>query len=479
MNKLTILSLAITMTGCFVVGPDYEKPQIEAPRQWRFAAEDARDTANLPWWQQLQDPVLNTLVEQALQNNLDLKIAIANVEQFMGVYGATRANLFPQIFGQGGYQRQQTSGEANPFFGGKAPDTDFAQLGATMFWELDVWGQLRRAKEAAAADVLAQESARDAVVLTLVSAVAQTYIELRALDRSLEITRQTVDSLVEENRIAKARFDAGYASEIEVSQSDSELERRRALIPFYEQQIAQAEHALSLLLGKPPGAIARGMTLDELSPPAVPAGLPSEQLQRRPDVQQAEQNLIAATARIGVARGEYFPKVTLTGDLGQASVELAALFTPGANFWTIGGRLLGPILTAGRVAGQVQAAEGAQQAALAYYEKTILTAFREFEDGLIASSKSNERQTSQANRVEALKNYLRLSRTRYDEGYTSYLEVLDALRQYYEGQIELVQARSDTFTSLIQVYRAMGGGWIVAAEQGVQMPKPKEASFFP
>jgi len=180
-----------------------------------------------------------------------------------------------------------------------------------------------------------------------------------------------------------------------------------------------------------------------------------------------------------VARGEYFPKVTLTGDLEQASVELAALFTPGANFWTIGGRLLGPILTAGRVAGQVQAAEGAQQAALAYYEKTILTAFREFEDGLIASSKSNERQTSQANRVEALKNYLRLSRTRYDEGYTSYLEVLDALRQYYEGQIELVQARSDTFTSLIQVYRAMGGGWIVAAEQGVQMPKPKEASFFP
>ncbi|QPK63576.1 efflux transporter outer membrane subunit [Methylomonas sp. LL1] len=478
MNKLSLLALTISLTGCFTVGPDYQKPQIQAPQQWRFGVDDARETANLAWWEQLQDPVLNQLVDQALLNNLDLKIAIANVEQFMGVYGATRANLFPQIFGQGGYQRQQTSGEATGL-GGKIPDTDAAQLGATMFWELDVWGQLRRAKEAAGADMLAQEAARDAVVLTLVSSVAQTYITLRALDRGLEITRQTVASLTEENRIAKARFDAGYASEIEVSQSDSELERRRALVPNYEQQIAQAEHALSLLLGKPPGAIARGRTLDDLLPPAVPAGLPSEQLARRPDIQQAEQNLIAANARIGVARGEYFPKVTLTGDLGQASIELASLFTPGANFWTIGGRLLGPIFTAGRVAGQVQAAEGAQQAALAFYQKSILAAFREFEDGLIASSKSNERQTTQARRVEALRNYLRLSRIRYDEGYTSYLEVLDALRQYYEGQIELVQARGDTFTSLIQLYRAMGGGWIVAAEQQVDTPKPRDAVFFP
>lgn len=478
MNKMLTLSLALSLNGCFVVGPDYEKPQLETPTHWRFAAEDALDTANLPWWQQLQDPVLNNLVEQALRNNLDLKIAISNVEQFMGVYGATRANLFPQIFGQGGYQRQQTSRAATGL-GGKVADTDFAQLGATMAWELDVWGQLRRAKEAAGADLLAQESARDAVVLTLVSAVAQTYITLRSLDSSLAITQSTVASLEEENRIAKARFEAGYASEIEVSQSDSELERRRALLPVYEQQIAQTEHALRLLLGQAPGTIARGLSLDQLTPPAVPAGLPSEQLQRRPDIQQAEQQLMAATARIGVARGEYFPKVTLTGDLGQASSELASLFTPGANFWTIGGRLLGPIFTAGRVAGQVQAAEAAQQIALASYQKSILSAFREFEDGLIASKKSNERQTSQALRVEALKNYLRLSRTRYDEGYTSYLEVLDALRQYYEGQIEWVQARNDTFVALIQLYRAMGGGWIIAAEQGAQMPQPTDAAFLP
>jgi multidrug efflux system outer membrane protein len=338
---------------------------------------------------------------------------------------------------------------------------------------------LRRAKEAANADVLAQEAARDAVVLTLVSSVAQTYINLRALDYSLEITRQTVKGLVEENRIAKARFNAGYSSEIEVSQSDSELERRRALIPTYEQQIAQVEHALSLLLGKPPSAIERGLTLDNLSPPSVPAGLPSDLLLRRPDIQQAEQKLISANARIGVARGEYFPKVQLSGDIGQASIELAQMFAPGANFWTIGTRVLGPIFTAGKVAGQVQTAEAAKQAALASYQKAILSAFKEFDDGLIAQTKSNERQGNQSKRVAALQNYLRLSRIRYDEGYTSYLEVLDALRQYYEGQIELVQARNDTFIALIQLYRAMGGGWIMTAEQKNQLPEPKPAVLFP
>lgn len=478
MNKLTAIALALSLSGCFMVGPDYEKPQIEAPKQWRFAVEDVRDTANLAWWEQLQDPVLNRLVEQALLNNLDLKIAVANVEQFMGVYGATRAGLFPQIFGQGGYDRIQTSSKSLGL-GNDASDHDSAQLGASMLWELDVWGQLRRAKEAARADLLAQESVRNTVVLTLVSSVAQTYITLRSLDSNLDITRHTVDALAEENRIAKARFAAGFSSEIEVSQSDSELERRQALVPLYEQQIAQAENALSVLLGKPPGAIERGLSLDELIPPAVPTGLPSELLLRRPDIQQAEQNLIAANARIGVARGEYFPKVTISGDVGQASMEIAQLFVPGANFWTIGTRLLGPVFTAGKVAGQVQTAEAAQQAALARYQKAILSSFREFEDGLIVSEKSNESQNSQAKRLKALENYLRLAHLRYDEGYSSYLEVLDALRQYYEGQIDLVKARSDTFVALIQLYRAMGGGWIVQAEQKAQVPKPKEASFFP
>ncbi len=478
MSKLMIFAFAVGLSGCLMVGPDYQKPQVDAPKQWRFADKDARDTANLPWWEQLQDPVLNKLMEQALLNNLDLKIAIANVDMFMGAYGSTRANLFPQIFGQGSYDRQQTSALATGPVGNLS-DGNAAQLGAAMSWELDVWGQLRRAREAAGADLEAQKAARDAVVLTLVSSVAQTYMLLRAQDRSLDITRQTVAALSEEYRIAKVRLETGYASEIDVIQSKSELERRLAFIPYYEQQIAQTEHALSLLLGKPPATIERGRSFEDLSPPAVPGGLPSEQLARRPDIQQAEQSLIAANARIGVARGEYFPKISLTGNIGQASLELGKLFVPGANFWSVGSTMLGPIFTAGRVAGQVQTAEASQRAALAGYQKAILSAFREFEDGLVANTKSNERQKSQVRRVEALQGYVHLSRKRYDEGITSYLEVLDALRQYYEGQIDLVQARSDTLTALIQLYRAMGGGWIVAAEQKMRMPEPKPAAVFP
>lgn len=478
MNKVAILSLALTMTGCFMVGPDYEKPEIEAPKQWRFGVDDAKDTANLSWWEQFNDPVLNSLVEQAMLNNLDLKVAIANVEQFMGAYGSTRASLFPQIFGLGGYERRQSS-TADNSISGKTSDTDRADFGVAMIWELDVWGQLRRAKEAAAADLLAQEAVRNTVVLTLVSSVAQTYIILRTLDQSLQITRNTVATLEDQKRIAKARFDAGFASELEVSQSDSELERRRALIPLYEQEIAQTENALSLLLGKPPGAIPRGLSLEEMILPAVPAGLPSELLIRRPDIQQAEQNLIAANARIGVARGEYFPKVRLTGDIGQASLELATLFTPGANFWSIGARVLGPIFSAGRIAGQVQTAEAAQRGALAAYQQAILSAFREFEDSLIANIKSKERQKAQADRVAALQNYLRLSQIRYDEGYDAYITVLDSLRQSYEGKIDLLNAHSEIFTSLIQLYRAMGGGWIVSAEEKAQIPEPTPASLFP
>lgn len=474
MTKYWLCATLVVLNGCFQVGPDYEKPQVDAPPQWRFQIADAQQTADLPWWHQFNDPVLNELVEQTLANNLDLKIAIANIEQFRGVYGATRANLFPQLSGQGAYDRRQSSA-AQTGIANTLPDSDFAQLGVSMLWELDIWGQLRRAKEAAYADLLAQQSVRDAVVLTLVSAVAQTYIDLRALDYQLVITQQTVETLSEENRIAKTRLNAGYASAIEVSQSDSELERRRAQTPLYEQQIAQTEDALSLLLGRVPATIPRGLRLAEMQTPPVPAGLPSDLLLRRPDIQQAEQNLIAANARIGVARGEYFPKMHLTGDLGQASLEMASLFAPGSNFWTIGTRLLGPIFTAGKIAGQVQTAEAAQQSALAGYQKVILTSFREFEDALIARTKSEERQTMQGQRVAALKNYLHLSHLRFDEGYTSYLEVLDALRQYYEGQIEWVQAKNDRFTATIQLYRAMGGGWITQKSGGVPMEEQGSA----
>jgi outer membrane protein, multidrug efflux system len=483
MNKLLALSLTALLTGCFKIGPDYVRPQVETPKQWRFAESNVRKNAtNLRWWEQLGDPVLNRLVNQAVQGNLDLKIAIANVEQFMGQYGSTRANLFPQIFGAGDYlHAQPSSGGGDVLNSGTKNnnEVDFGRLGASMNWELDIWGRLRRANEAARADLLSQEAVKRAVILTLVSDIAQTYILLRELDKNLEITKSIVNSLEEELRIAKIRFDEGYTSELELEQADSEYQRRSAFIPLYEQPIAITENALNVLLGRNPGSIPRGLSLDQLKLPAVPAGLPSDLLAQRPDIQQAEQDLIAANARIGVARGQYFPKISLTGDVGQLSTQVATLFTPGANFWSVGASLLTPIFTAGKIAGQVQSAEAVQKAAVANYKRSIISGFREFENALVSSNKTKVQKEFQSKRVDAVQVYFNLSRVRYDEGYTDYLNVLDSIRQLFDAQIALIQAQSATFTASIGLYRAMGGGWIIQEEKAAQLPKPTDAAFFP
>ena len=472
--------LALGLGGCWKVGPDYQRPEFPTPKDWRFAAQGARDVTNLEWWRLLNDPVLNRLIDATVRNNLDLKIAVANVEQFMGRYGSTRANLFPQIFGNALYERRLISGAESgtvndlPFI-----DRDHAILGGQLTWELDVWGQLRRAKEAASADLFAQVAARDAVVLTVAALLAQTYINLRAVDLTLEATRGIIDTLNEESRIARTRLEIGYTSELEYTQVLSELERRKALVPVFEQQIAEAEHAISLLLGRNPGPVARGRSLDELALPAVPEGLPSDLLRRRPDIQLAEQNLAAATARIGVARGEYFPKVRLTSMGGQAAQDLDQMFLPGASFWSVGLQLVGPIITAGKIEGQVQAAEAIQRAALASYQRAIISAFRDFENALVARKKSLERQQAQQARVDAVNSYARLSRRQFDEGYTPYIVVLDSLRQLYDAEIDRILARNDSFVAAIQLYRAMGGGWVVNAQRRAETPQPREASIFP
>ena len=482
MNKLVVLSFTALLTGCFKIGPDYVRPQVDTPKQWRFAESHVRENAtNLKWWGQLGDPVLNKLVSQAVQGNLELKIAIANVEQFMGQYGSTRANLFPQISGTADYAHGQPESAGGDVLNSRTnnDEIDFARLGASMNWELDIWGRLRRANEAARADLLSQEAIKRAVILTLVSQVAQTYVTLRELDKNLEITLAIVKSLEEERRIAKIRFDEGYTSELELEQVNSEYERRSAFIPLYEKEIAITENALNVLLGRNPGPIQRGLTLDELKLPAVPAGLPSDLLAQRPDIQQAEQDLIAANARIGVARAQYFPKISLTGDVGQMSTQVASLFAPGANFWSVGSALLTPIFTAGKIAGQVQSAEAVQKAAVANYRLAILAGFREFENALVSSNKTKLQKESQSRRVAAVQNYFNLSRIRYDEGYTDYITVLDSIRQLFDAQIELIQAQSANFTATIGLYRAMGGGWIVQQEKAASLPKPTDAAYFP
>ncbi len=458
-----ILSLALCISGCYLVGPDYQKPQVAVPKTWRFSPETSRQTVNTYWWQQFGDPEMNRLIDRVLANNLDVKMAYARMEQYAGILRTTRSNLFPQLSGSGAYNRQQISGFTNPFFSGTAPDTDFASIGATAIWQLDIWGQLRRANEAAFADLMNQQYARDTVLLTVVSSAAQTYVQLRTLDAILDITRQIVKSLEEQDRINQRRFEMGYTSQLEASQSRSELQTRKALIPQYEQQIAQTEHALAVLLGANPMSITRGSPLYEIGRPAIPAGLPSDLLLRRPDIQQAEQTLISANARIGVARGEYFPKIQLTGDVGQTSIELASLFVPGANFWTIGTKVIGPIFTAGRIAGQVQSAEAEKKFMLNNYQKTIINAFREFEDSLVAHQKTLGQIEALSQRVGAVRDYLRLSQLRYDEGYVDYISLLDAQRQFYEAKTAQAQALSAHLVAAINLYKSMGGGWIVAA----------------
>ncbi len=481
MRKLFTVVLLVLLAGCWKVGPDYQKPIIDTPKKWRFAEKDARDLSNTQWWGQLGDPVLNRLVGQALKGNYDLKIAVATVDSFMGAYGSTRSHLFPQIAGFGDYERRQASGQMTNIQGISigGGEFDYARLGPQMNWELDIWGQLRRANEAAFADMLSQEAVQRGVILTLVSNVATTYIQLRTYDKGLEITRNVVDTLTEGLRIARLRFEEGYTSELEVTQADSELQRRSAQIPLFEKNIAETEHALSILLGRSPGAIQRGLTLDELNIPSVPAGLPSDLLIRRPDIALAEQQLIAANARIGVARGNYFPKISLTGDVGQMGTQMATLMTPGANFWTLGANLAMPIFTAGRIAGQVQSAEAQQRGALANYQRSIISAFREFENSLIGTIKTKEQRDSQAKRVAAVGTYFKLSKIRYDEGYTDYLTYLDSVRQLFDAQIDLMQAQSDTFIASIGLYRAMGGGWIVKSEETTPVPKPQEPVYFP
>jgi multidrug efflux system outer membrane protein len=303
------------------------------------------------------------------------------------------------------------------------------------------------------------------VILTLVAAVADSYVRLRELDKRLEIARNTLGTREESLRIARRRFEAGLTSELPFRQAQSDYEQVAVTIPGLERQIVQQENLLNVLLGRNPGPIPRGRRIDELALPGIPEGLPSQLLERRPDIVQAEQELIAANARIGVAKAQYFPSISLTGLLGGASAELSKLFSGSGRTWSYGGTLLGPIFTAGGIAGQVQSAEALQQQALAVYERAIQTAFAEVEDGLIGVRKSQEEFKGQTRQVEALGQYARLARLRYDNGYISYLEVVDAERNLFDAELTLAQSQGGVFQALINLYKAMGGGWVAEADK--------------
>jgi multidrug efflux system outer membrane protein len=462
---------AVLLLGGCLLGPDYHRPAIDAPGSFRFAEADARDLANTAWWQQFQDPVLNDLIGAALGENKDVKIAAARIEEFLGRYGTTRSELFPQVgAGLSGQRQRVTQSGGVPLPPGISPRYSTYQASLSASWEIDLWGRVRRLTEAARADLLASEEGRRATILTLVAAVASSYVNLRDLDRQLAIARATAKSRAESLRVFELRFRGGNVAELELAQNRSEYELAAASIPPLEAQIVQQENALSILIGRNPGAIQRGRELGDLALPGVPAGLPSELLERRPDLRQAEQNLIAANARIGAAKAQYFPAISLTGLTGSASSQLSNLFSGPAHIWAYGADISAPIFTAGGIAGQVRAAEAQQQQALLQYQKSIQTAFEEVENALVILQKSREQLAAQGRQVDALGTYARLARLRYNSGYSSYIEVLDAERSLFNAQLSFAQTQGVVFTSLVSLYKAMGGGWVVDAERLTAKP---------
>jgi multidrug efflux system outer membrane protein len=459
------LLAAALLAGC-AVGPDYERPRIEAPGEWRIDYPRAAEVANTAWWKQFGDPVLDQLIETALRENLDVQAASARVDQFLGVLSTTRSQFFPQI-GYGADASRNRASQAGPTPLAPGTNTDYSlyQAALNASWQIDLFGRVRRQSEAARAQVYASEQGRRGVILSLVTSAAVSYVTLRALDRELEIARATAQNYADTKDLFQLRFKGGVVSEVELAQIESQYQQALAAIPSLEQSVAAQENLISVLLGRNPGAIPRGKSIDELVPPAVPAGLPSELLERRPDILQAEQNLVAANASIGAAKALYFPSISITGLFGSLSTAASTFLTGPAQTWSVGAGLAGPVFTFGAIGGQVQTAEAAQQEATLFYRQTILNAFRETNDALIGSQKTRDTAEAQARRVRALRDYARLSRLRFDNGVVSYIEVLFAENELFAAELTAVSTQAESYTQLINVYKAMGGGWVDEADK--------------
>jgi multidrug efflux system outer membrane protein len=463
-HRRLALAAAILLAGC-AIGPDYKRPPVAAPAAFRFEIHDAQELANTAWWEQFNDPLLDQLIGIALNENKDVKIAAARIDQFLGQYASTRSLLFPQLAASLNAQRQRIPEANRPFASSLEPVIDTYDASLALSWEIDVFGKRRRQTEAARANLLASEEGRRATILTLVASVASSYISLRELDRQLEIARDTAKSRAGSLQVFKDRFEGGTVSALELAQSQSEYEASLVTIPQIESQIGQAEDALSVLLGRNPGPIQGGLRLAGMHLPPVPAGLPSQLLERRPDLRQAEQNLVAANALIGAARAQYFPTISLTGLFGSVSSAFSDLFSGPAKAWSYGLGASIPVFTAGGIAGSVQTAEAQQQEALLRYQQAIQVAFREVSDALISHTKAREQLVFEERQVKTLRTYLELARLRYDNGYTSYIEVLDAERNLFNAEVSYSQTQGLVYASLVNLYKAMGGGWVAQAER--------------
>lgn len=463
MKSLKWFVVCVLFAGCNFA-PRYHRPYMEIPPCWRFENDGGSTCVNTRWWEELGDPILNALIVQALANNKDLKTAIWRVCEFYGRYQIASSELFPQVGSEGSAMKQRYP-VASFIPLGFDPITPHYQYDFSLSYEIDFWGRVRNMAKSGYQELLAEVENRRTVVLTLVAEVANSYIRLRELDRELEIARATERDREEYLKIARKRFLGGLTSEIEVEQAISVLEEVRATIVVLETRIPIEENLLSVLLGESPTCILRGCAVNQFClPPSIPAGLPSDLLTRRPDIIAAERNLIAANARIGVARAAFFPKISLIGLFGGDSFQLDQLFSKTSRLWTLGAEYMQKIFTGGRLIGQLNTSVGVRQELLYQYEQTILTAFKEVSNALISHKNAKELVEVEKKRVKAEAEYLKLAWLRYYDGQTDYLTVLDAERRLFTAEIDLTKAQADVFLSLVDIYKSVGGGWVWEAD---------------
>jgi NodT family efflux transporter outer membrane factor (OMF) lipoprotein len=464
MKYVLVATAALILAGC-AVGPNYKRPAVELPGQFRGASAQAAievSIADTKWADLFHDQVLRQLVETALKQNFDLQIAAERVQQARAQLDSRRANLFPFLSGQAQWNATRASTVGSLPFVSEGADLSYAysQAGIGASWELDLWGRLRRLNESARAQYLAAGENQLAVRMSLVAEVMNTYFSLLEQDRELSIGRKTREIAEDGLRLTSLRHDRGASTGLDVQQANQLLYTATAQIAAAERNIAQTENALSLLLGQAPGDIARGGVLEQIARPSeLPAGMPASLLTRRPDIRQAEQQLISANAEIGAARAEYFPQISLNAFVGGQSRAVTEIFTSPARLATVTPAAVFPIFRAGQVRAGVRLTEAQQRETLIAYQRTIFTGLRDASDALAANGRTREQVNQQERLVGALTESTRLSRLRYEGGLDSFLQVLDAERNLFQGQLVLAQLRMLELQSVVRLYRALGGGW--------------------
>jgi len=457
-----VLLSGFGLSGCLTLGPDFESPVVDVPAAYRFAPADSGSDQDLKWWELFKDPVLYELVTTALENNQDLKTALSRIEEARFTYGMTRANQYPAInLGAGGYVGNY-SGTRSIF------TNNNYYVAPNLSWELDFWGKFKRSTAAAQADILASAYGAWAVRTTLIADVVSAYYQLLDYRQRLEMSRETLASRQAGLDIITKRFDKGIIPKIDVNQAQIQLEVAAGAIPAYERLISKTEHQLKLLMGRLPGGIRTGVSLDkQLLPPMIPVGMPASLLERRPEIKRALALVHAANEKIGVAVAQRFPAISLTGALGLASSEVSNITNSG-GIWNVSGGLLGPLFDFNKSKFRVEVAKEQTRQALFNYQEVVLTAFKEVDDALVEVDTYKRESDASQRKVDAAENAYKLSFERYDKGGSSYLEVLDSQRTLFSAQLEYSQNRQLYFNAYVKLYKALGGGWLSKRTDAVE-----------